>query len=216
MPGSVVTSTPISIFGLRPSLGRTAHTIIRTMSFEPFLRLLRDGRLVPLLGVGADLKAFYRLTYLAAAGEAGLLERLAAGPATLDSLAEFCAAAGQGREALEAWLQMGIRLRLLRLGPAGYRLRGRASALARPENDSTLAMVPGRRSTLQAHLRDAPQAAQRRALEPCRSGRRADCPLLSCARGLSGGGDSAYLSEERRSASARDRWGSGSTCDMPR
>ena len=91
--------------------------------------------------MGADLKAFYRLTYLAAAGEAGLLERLAAGPATLDSLAEFCAAAGQGREALEAWLQMGIRLRLLRLGPAGYRLRGRASALARPENDSTLAMV---------------------------------------------------------------------------
>ncbi len=111
------------------------------MSFKPFLRLVRDGRLTPLLGVGADLKSFYRLTYLAAAGEAGLLGRLATGPATLDSLAEFYAASGQGREALEAWLQMGIRLRLLRVGPHGYTLRGRARAFARPENDPALAMV---------------------------------------------------------------------------
>src|SRR5580704_10487532 len=110
------------------------------MSFKPFLGLLRDGRLTALLGVGADLKSFYRLTYLAAA-EAGLLGRLATGPATLDSLAEFFAAAGRGREALEAWLQMGVRLRLLSPGPSGYTLRGLASALARPENDSTLAMV---------------------------------------------------------------------------
>jgi hypothetical protein len=93
------------------------------MSFKPFFRLLRDGRLTPLLGVGAGLKSFYKLTYLAAAGEARLLNRLASGPATLDSLAEFYAAVGQGREALEAWLQMGTRLRLLSLGPRGYVLR---------------------------------------------------------------------------------------------
>ncbi len=93
------------------------------------------------MGASADLKSFYRLTYLAAAAEAGLLGRLATGPATLDSLAEFCAAAGQGREALEAWLQMGIRLRLLSLRPRGYTLRGLARTLARPQNDSTLAMV---------------------------------------------------------------------------
>ena len=36
---------------------------------------------------------------------------------------------------------MGLRLRLLSLGPSGYKLRGLASALARPENDPTLAMV---------------------------------------------------------------------------
>ena len=111
------------------------------MSLEPFFRLLRDGRLTPLLGVGAGLKPFYKLTYLAAAGEAGLLGRLASGPATLNSLLEFCGAAGQGKEALEAWLQMGVRLRLLSLGPRGYALRGLAKALARPENDPTLAMV---------------------------------------------------------------------------
>jgi 4-hydroxy-2,2'-bipyrrole-5-carbaldehyde O-methyltransferase len=111
------------------------------MFFKPLFRLLRHGRLTALLGVGAELKPFYRLTWLAAAGEAGLLGRLAAGPATFDSLAEFCGAGGEGREALLAWLQLGVRLRLLSLGPRGYELRGQAKALARPENDAALAMV---------------------------------------------------------------------------
>jgi len=111
------------------------------MSLRPFFRLLRDGRLAPLLGVGAQLKSFYKLTWLSAAGEAGLLNRLAAGPVPFDSLAELFAAAGQGREALEAWLQMGVRLRLLSLSPRGYALSGLAQALARPQNDATLAMV---------------------------------------------------------------------------
>ena len=111
------------------------------MSFKPFLRLWRDGRLSALLGVGSQLKSFYKLTFLAAAGESGLLERLATGPATFDALAEFYSATGQGREALEAWLQIGVRLRLLQLGPAGYALRGLAEKLARPENDPALAMV---------------------------------------------------------------------------
>jgi SAM-dependent methyltransferase len=111
------------------------------MSFKPFFRLLRDGRLTALMGVGAELKSFYKLTYLAAAGEAGVLRRLATGPVTFDSLADFCGAVGQGREALEAWVQMGVRLQLLSLGSSGYALRGLAKTLARPENDPALAMV---------------------------------------------------------------------------
>lgn len=111
------------------------------MSFRPFFRLVRNAQLAALVSVGSDLKAFYRLTYLAAAEESGLLEQLAAGPATFDSLADFFAAAGQGRDALEAWLQMGIRLKLLRLGPHGYSLCGLARTLAQPENDAALAMV---------------------------------------------------------------------------
>jgi hypothetical protein len=152
------------------------------MSLKPFFRLLRDGQLAPLLGVSAGLKSFYKLTYLAAAGEAGLLGRLASGPATFDSLAEFCAVGSQGREALEAWLQMGVRLRLLSLGPRGFALRGLASALALPENDATLAMVQEvaglHHKLISATL---PKLPRRRALEPCRPGRRADCPLFSCA-----------------------------------
>ena len=111
------------------------------MPFKPFFRLWRDGRLAALLGAGAGLKPFYKLSFLAAAGEAGLLERLADGPATFDSLAQFFAAGGPGRDALEAWLQMGVRLRLLNLGPSGYELRGLAGKLSQPENDPVLAMV---------------------------------------------------------------------------
>jgi SAM-dependent methyltransferase len=111
------------------------------MSFKPFLRLLRDGQLSALVGASGELKSFYKLTYLAAAGEAGLLKRLASGPARLDSLAEFYSADDRGREALEAWLQFGVRLRLLNLGPRGYSLRALAKKLARSENDPVLAMV---------------------------------------------------------------------------
>jgi len=111
------------------------------MLLKPFLRVLRDGRLKALAGVGAGLKPFYKLTYLAAAGEAGLLQRLATKPATFDSLAEFVGVSGQGREALEAWLQLGVSLGLLKLGPGGYSLRGMARTLARPENDPALALV---------------------------------------------------------------------------
>ena len=111
------------------------------MSFKPFLNLWRGGQLSALLGVGSQLKSFYRLTWLGAAADSGLLSRFATGPATFDSLIESCAATGQGREALEAWLQMGLRLKLLHLGSSGYTLRGLASKLARPENDAALAMV---------------------------------------------------------------------------
>lgn len=111
------------------------------MSIKPLFRLQHDGRLTPLLAIGAGLRPFYKLTWLAAAGETGLLNRLAAGPVTFDSLAEHFAAQGQGREALEAWLQMGVRLRLLSLGPHGYAPRGLAKSLAHPENDAALAMV---------------------------------------------------------------------------
>jgi len=111
------------------------------MSFKPFFRLMRDGRLGALKGVGGELKSFYRLTFVAAAGESGLLGRLADGPATLEALAEWFAARGQGKEALEAWLQLGVRLRLLSVEPGGYALRGLAKALARPENDAALAMA---------------------------------------------------------------------------
>lgn len=111
------------------------------MSFKPFIRLQRNGQLAALLGVGKELKPYYKLTYLAALGETGLMNRLATAPVTFDSLAEFCAARGQGTEALEAWLQLGVRLRLLILGPSGYSLRGLAKTLARPENDAALAMV---------------------------------------------------------------------------
>ena len=114
---------------------------MRIALFKPFFRLWRRGQLSALMGAVANLNSFYKLSYLAAAAQSGLLDRLACGPATLESLAEFYTATGQGREALEAWLQFGVRLRLLSLRPGGYELRGLARTLARTENDPVLAMV---------------------------------------------------------------------------
>jgi len=111
------------------------------MSLKPFVRLMRDGRLTALIGVGKELKSFYKLTYLAALGESGLLKQLANGPATFSAIAEFCGARDHGREALEAWLQMGVRLQLLTLGSSGYTLKGLARTLAKPGNDAALAMA---------------------------------------------------------------------------
>jgi len=108
---------------------------------KPLLRSLRDGRLAALMGVAANLKSFYKLAFLTAAAEAGLLQQLASGPATLNALAESFAAVGQGKDALQAWLQMGVHLRLLSLGPRGYTLRGLAKMLARSENDPALALA---------------------------------------------------------------------------
>lgn len=111
------------------------------MSFKAFVELQRDGRLGPLLGIGMALKPFYRIAFLAAAGESGLLALLARGPLTFESIAEHVGAQDQGREALEAWLQMGVRLKLLGFGASGYKLRGLAASLAKAENDAALAMV---------------------------------------------------------------------------
>src|SRR5690606_26583269 len=47
----------------------------------------------------------------------------------------------KAREALEAWLQVGIRLRLLALKADGYCLRGLAKRLAMLRNDAALALV---------------------------------------------------------------------------
>lgn len=111
------------------------------MLLKPLFRLWREGRLGALMGVGQGLEPFYKLTWLSAAGEAGLLGRLADGPATFDGLATFFAAQGQGREALEAWLQMGVRMKLLRRDSRGYALGGLARKLAQPENDAALALA---------------------------------------------------------------------------
>ncbi len=108
---------------------------------KPFFRSILDGRLTPLMSVAGEIKSFYKLTFLAAAAEAGLLKQLAAGPATLDALQSLLAIGADGKDALEAWLQMGVRLQLLSLGPRGYALRSAAKTLARPENDAILALA---------------------------------------------------------------------------
>jgi SAM-dependent methyltransferase len=97
------------------------------------------------------LRPFYRACYVAGLAENGMLAVLAGGPAPFDDLvARFCPTGERSeRDALDAWLDLGVSLRELRTTPLGYVLRGRLSRqLARPENDAALAAL---RSVVRHH-----------------------------------------------------------------
>jgi SAM-dependent methyltransferase len=112
------------------------------MKTATLLTLLRDGRVGTLLATMRAMRASYRVPFLAAAVESGILRLLARGPVSLDRLATDLGAAPALRDGLEAWLGLGVSLGELGLGPEGYRLRGRlARRLAKPEHDATAALV---------------------------------------------------------------------------
>lgn len=94
-----------------------------------------------LLSLPRLLTPYYRVCFLAAAVESGLLRRLADGPATLEQLADERVGDAGLRDGLEAWLDLGSALGLLRRGPAGYALRGRLPrALAEADRDAAAAL----------------------------------------------------------------------------
>jgi predicted O-methyltransferase YrrM len=72
----------------------------------------------------------------------GLLVRLATKPASLDELASEMKIDPADHDWLRAWLELGLRLRELRLDGDRYELRGYlARRLARPENDAVAAIL---------------------------------------------------------------------------
>ena len=100
-----------------------------------------NHQLLALTGSNALLKSFYQLNYLVAAKDCGLFERLLDAPKRFEQLAEFYCADEKAREALEAWLSLGVRLGFLRLDSKGYELKGLAKKLALPQNDAALALL---------------------------------------------------------------------------
>jgi len=111
------------------------------MSIKPLLTLIKSNQLLTLSGSNALLKQFYQLNFLVAAKEGGLFELLKDGPKEFGQLAEVYCADDKAREALEAWLRLGVRLGYLRLGARGYALKGLAKRLALPRNDAALALL---------------------------------------------------------------------------
>jgi len=110
------------------------------MSIRPVLKLIRNHQLLALTGSNALLKPFYQLNYLVAAKECGLFELLDA-PKDFKQLAEVYCTDDKAREALEAWLGLGVRLGYLGLDTRGYALKGLAKKLALPQNDAALALL---------------------------------------------------------------------------
>ncbi len=149
------------------------------MSFKPYLQLYRNRQLFALTAIAALLKPF-GIAFLAGARESGLLEILSDKPMPLEQLAaEYCRDA-KAREALTAWLELGVRLGQLQVGADGYALKGLAKKLADPGNDAAMAMVEEVARLHYKLIADTPaRAAQGRAVEHERSGRRAHRAFLA-------------------------------------
>ena len=111
------------------------------MSLKPVLKLMKDGRLSALTGSSSLLKHFYQLNYISAAKECGLLELLRDATQTFEQLSVNFCKDDKAREALEAWLGLGVRLGFLKLDSSGYALNGLAKKLAQPQNDAALALL---------------------------------------------------------------------------
>jgi 4-hydroxy-2,2'-bipyrrole-5-carbaldehyde O-methyltransferase len=110
------------------------------MKLRTAAELLRSGQAGVLLSLSRLTPSYYRVCFLGTAAATGLLRRLAPGTASLDQLAGELATPA-GREGLEAWLDLGVSLGLLRRARGGYTLRGRLSrALADPTYDPVAAL----------------------------------------------------------------------------
>jgi 4-hydroxy-2,2'-bipyrrole-5-carbaldehyde O-methyltransferase len=112
------------------------------MTLRTFWRLIRQGDLSVLLEMGRLQRAYYRLCFLSAALQDGLLARLAQGPLSFEQLAAEYAPDPAWHEGLRAWLDFGVRLGELRDDGGRYALHGRlAHRLGQPQHDAAAALI---------------------------------------------------------------------------
>ncbi len=111
------------------------------MKIKTLVKLLRGSQLSPSLKIFGMLKPFYTLSYVASAKTNGLFDLLSGGPLSFEQLAQHYCKDTRAQEALQAWLQLGTRLKLLKLDHQGYSLEGLAKKLAEEANDSTIALA---------------------------------------------------------------------------
>jgi SAM-dependent methyltransferase len=112
------------------------------MTLRTIFRLRRGRQLAALAAVQLMQRAYYRLCFLAGLADAGLLAKLSAGSMTPAEIAAALAPIEACEEGLRAWLDFGVRLRVLRRNEQGYELRGwLARSLAHPDRDAVLALV---------------------------------------------------------------------------
>jgi protein-L-isoaspartate O-methyltransferase len=110
--------------------------------WSTFFKLWRSGQLRLPLRLMRLLQPVYRASFLAAAAKQGILRRLAAGPVPLPQLAGELASDPEAMQALEAWLQIGVKSGELQLDGQGYSLRGKlARGLAQEKNDAWAAFL---------------------------------------------------------------------------
>jgi len=111
------------------------------VKIKTLVNLLRSSQLAPSLNIFRMLKPFYTLSFLASAKTNGIFDLLSDTPLSFEQLAPNYCRDARAQEALRAWLQLGTRLKLLKLDHQGYSLDGLAKSLSLEANDATIALA---------------------------------------------------------------------------
>jgi len=84
------------------------------MNLKTFASLMKGGKMPVLLRFKLMFSSFYRLSFFASMVDTVILERLARGPVTAESLLEDIGNDPSLRHAIESWLGLGVRLGMLK------------------------------------------------------------------------------------------------------
>ena len=111
------------------------------MRVKTLARLVGQGQMALLLKAINWSNGFYKLSYITSLFENGFAEYLSSGPKSSDELSRFLNIDPDAYDALEAWLQVGVRLKVLKKSQDRYSLTGISAKLVHPENDALLAII---------------------------------------------------------------------------
>ena len=131
------------------SLGSFSTEFDRTRKRSPIMKVVRRllgeiirGRLSVLMNVEKAGGALYSVSFISALLSTGLLGERAARPMTFEEIDKRLECRVEMKEALRAWLQVGLALRVLSQNGGRYALRSRfARRLAETKNDPAAAMI---------------------------------------------------------------------------
>jgi len=128
---------------------------------ETFLTLAQGGRLRLFTRAAREVRALHRLCFLTTAADRGVLRTLSRGPRSLADLLEVLQPAEPMRDAVEEWLEVGVRLGELRRDNGTYALRGKlARQLAEGSHDDILAYMEEAVTLHYRLLRETPDRAR--------------------------------------------------------
>ncbi len=111
------------------------------MKFKAIISLLKNGQFFLLLALLGRMKSFYKLCYMASAKTNGIFELLLEKPVSFQQLAKYYCKNPETNDALKAWMQLGVRLKVLKLDMNGYSLTGIARKLSLSHNDALIAFA---------------------------------------------------------------------------
>ena len=111
------------------------------MQLTTLKKLIFDKNIFAFLRLGKQVDTVYRTSFVTAANSSGLLNSLNQGEQSLIQLQQQLTIDDTKRDALEAWLECGVRLGELGFRTGRYRLKGKLSRhLAKQENQIAAAM----------------------------------------------------------------------------